>query len=120
MSMLEIRKINLEIKARACVRPEIVEEYKQLNGQLPPITVWYDGSQYYLSDGIHRVTARKEDGKTDIDADIRQGTKHDAMLHAFRANEQHGLRRSPEDKRECVLTMLGEPEFSEASDRVIA
>src|SRR5690606_6247751 len=49
-----------------------------------------------------------------------QGTQRDAKLYSVGANDKHGLRRSNEDKRNAVLTLLNDTEWSKWSDNQIA
>jgi hypothetical protein len=51
---------------------------------------------------------------------VRKGTRRDAILYAVGANEGHGLRRTPADKRKAVLTLLEDPEWSKWSNYQIA
>lgn len=86
----------------------------------PPVTVYVDGETHWLADGFHRVAAARKVGFTDIDADVRQGTRRDAILHSVGANAIHGLRRTNEDKRRAVETLLRDREWAQWSDREIA
>src|SRR3546814_17520988 len=58
--------------------------------------------------------------RSDIHADIRSGTRRDAVLFSVGANFSHGLRRSNEDKRASVKTLIEDAEWSQWSDRQIA
>src|SRR5690606_35298949 len=53
--------------------------------KFPPVTVFHDGADYWLADGFHRLFAHKKIGALDIEAEIRQGTKRDAVLHSVGA-----------------------------------
>jgi N6-adenosine-specific RNA methylase IME4 len=55
-----------------------------------------------------------------INADARQGTRRDAVLFSVGANASHGLRRTHEDKRQAVRTLLEDEEWSKWSDAEIA
>lgn len=88
--------------------------------KFPPVTVFYDGALYWLADGFHRFFAHKKIGALDINAEVHQGTKRDAILHSVGANASHGLRRTNEDKRKAVLTLLEDPEWAQWSNREIA
>jgi phage N-6-adenine-methyltransferase len=94
------------------------------NWPFPPIVVFYDGQDHWLGDGFHRLEAVKRllkgDTVHEIPADIRAGTRRDAVLHAAQANANHGLRRSQADKRRAVETLLRDDEWSQWSDREIA
>lgn len=52
--------------------------------------------------------------------DVRQGTRRDAILYSVGANETHGLRRTNEDKRRAVMTLLSDEEWSRWSNNEIA
>jgi ParB-like chromosome segregation protein Spo0J len=43
-------------------------------------------SSYYLADGFHRVAAAKSVNLEELPAEIRVGTKREAMLYACGAN----------------------------------
>lgn len=100
-----------------------VAEYAELMSEgteFPPISVVHDGNEYYLSDGFHRLLAAQKAGKASIACDVISGTLRDAILYSLSANASHGLRRTHEDKRKAVLTMLEDLEWQEWSDREIA
>jgi len=63
----------------------------------PPVTVWYDGVSYWLSDGFQRVAAAELIGRTSILAEIRRGSLSDARWSSYAANSRHGIRRGKED-----------------------
>jgi hypothetical protein len=85
------------------------------------IQVVYDGTDYWLWDGYHRLQACElQTGWVYVEADITPGTRRDAILLAAGANNDHGLRRSPEAKRNAVLMLLNDPEWGQWSDREIA
>jgi hypothetical protein len=86
----------------------------------PAVVVFYDGQSYWLADGFHRVAAAKQSGMAEIDADVRQGSRRDAILLSVGANSSHGLRRTNADKRRAVMTLLNDEEWSRWSDREIA
>lgn len=77
---------------------------------------------YKLADGFHRVAAYQASGALDyaLPADVRQGTRRDAVLFACGANATHGLPRSSEDKENAVLTLLRDGEWGQWSNREIA
>lgn len=111
-------------QARACLNDQTVAEYAEAmadeNTVFPPITLYFDGKDYWLADGFHRLAAWHQIGRTDIPADVRQGDRRRAILHSVAANSAHGLRRTNEDKRRAVLTLLDDEEWSQWSDREIA
>jgi ParB-like chromosome segregation protein Spo0J len=86
----------------------------------PPVEVVYDGQEYWLWDGFHRVHASRLLGLSDIDANVTAGTQADAQWHSYSANRAHGLQRSNEDKRRAVQAALRHPQGSGRSDREVA
>ncbi|MDI9548370.1 MAG: hypothetical protein QM346_12310 [Chloroflexota bacterium] len=92
--------------------------------QMPPIVVYYDGTDYWLADGFHRLAAWKTadavNGAPTIQSEVRAGTRRDAILHAAGANAAHGLRRTPADKWRAVEALLVDEEWGAWSDRRIA
>jgi transposase-like protein len=108
---------------RAAINDEVVQDYafSLMEGQaLPPVTVFYDGTDYWLADGFHRYRAAQQICRDEIEVEIRQGTRRDAVLYSVGANASHGLRRTNEDKRRAVKTLLRDEEWAKWSDREIA
>lgn len=110
-------------QARAGLCKETVEEYTahlKTGASMPRVVVFHDGTDHWLADGFHRVAAYLRAGRKVIPADVRQGTRRDAVLHACGANAEHGLKRTNADKRRAVETLLQDEEWRAWSDREIA
>lgn len=108
---------------RANLNDDTVADYAAIirdGTDFPPVTLFFDGSTYWLADGFHRFFAYKQAGAEEIAAEIHQGAKRDAILFSVGANSNHGLPRSRDDKRKAVLTLLKDEEWSSWSDREIA
>jgi transposase-like protein len=102
---------------------EVAYEYGDLMAEgvkLPPVTVFYDGSEYWLADGFHRVHAAGAQELAEIQADVLQGTLEDAQWYSFGANKSHGLMRSNDDKQRAVQAALRHPKCAGLSDNQIA
>lgn len=81
----------------------------------PPITVFYDGSTYWLADGFHRYLAVKRNEGREIAAEVHAGSRTDALRHALGANATNGLYRTNADKRRVAEIALREwPDLSNA------
>jgi hypothetical protein len=115
---------------RAGLNEETVVEYLELilepnEWPFPPVIVFHDGEVHWLGDGFHRVEAarryiqREQIGYTVV-AEVRPGTRRDAVLCAAGANAAHGLRRTNADKRRAVETLLRDEEWGQWSNREIA
>lgn len=101
----------------------VVRDYAKAlkrKAKFPPVDVFYDGSIYHLADGFHRYESHLLAGLEYIDANVREGTKRDAMLFAVGANRDHGLKRTAADKRHAVTVLLRDPEWSKCNDSWIA
>ncbi len=110
-------------QARTEINQAIVAEYAEAltNGAtFPPVVVFEDGASIWLADGFHRFHAHGKANRETIDCDVRTGTQRDAILFSLSANSSHGLRRTNEDKRKAVMTLLNDPEWSAWSARNIA
>lgn len=116
-------------QARTEINEATVREYaetlrqaavEELPWPFPDVIVFYDGENYWLGDGFHRVNAAKQAEYHQVSAEVRQGTRRDAVLFAVGANATHGLRRSQADKRRAIETLLRDDEWGRWSDREIA
>lgn len=89
--------------------------------RFPAVTVFRDGKGVcLLADGWHRIAAAELNGATEIEVEIREGSRKDALLFAAGANSAHGLQRSPADKRAAVAKLLAEPTWAKRADNWIA
>ncbi len=84
----------------------------------PPIDAFKIGEQIIVADGYHRIEAARACGKTEIEANMREGTLKDAVWHAVGANSRHGLPMNREDTRNAITLALRE--FCCRSNREIA
>jgi hypothetical protein len=108
---------------RVELNQEVIDEYAKVmraGAIFPPVTVFYDGTFYWLADGFHRFEAAKRTGASSITADLKQGTQREAVLHSVGVNATHGLRRTSADKRRAVEILLQDPEWKNWSDSAIA
>lgn len=125
-----LAKIALEEAAqpRAGMRPTVVRDYaaamkEQASAggvRFPPVLLFTDGTDYWLGDGFHRVLAAQQAGLEQIAAEVRPGTRRDAVLFGIGANTDHGLPRTNADKRKAVSLMLADAEWSGWNDHEIA
>jgi hypothetical protein len=112
-----------ETQSRVAIDRTAVKEYasEMKEGfKFPAVVLFFDGTDYWLADGFHRVEAALSIGLDRIAASISEGTRRDAMLYSVGANAVHGLRRTSADKQRAVMTLLQDREWSEWSDRSIA
>ncbi|QAZ45924.1 ParB/RepB/Spo0J family partition protein [Mesorhizobium sp. Pch-S] len=116
-------KLDQSAQPRESLNNDRIAEYAEAmkaGDQFPPLTVFHDGSTYWLADGFHRHYAAQHAGRKHIRCYVRQGGLRDAILYSVGANAKHGLARSDEDKKRAVMRLLDDPEWSLWSDREIA
>ncbi|UJB72794.1 ParB N-terminal domain-containing protein (plasmid) [Acaryochloris sp. 'Moss Beach'] len=122
---IAISKIRMDggTQPRAQLFSEVVDEYyenMQQGATFPPVIIYFDGEEYWLADGFHRVRAKEATGAKEITAEVFLGTQRDAVLYAVGANAAHGLRRTNADKRRAVERLLRDHEWKRWSDNEIA
>ena len=108
---------------RAGTSKSLIEEYiacYQDGAEFPPLTVFYDGTDYWLADGFHRAIAADAAGQDKHTCEIHKGDLRAAILHSVGANALHGARRTNADKRHAVETLLADKEWAGWSNRQIA
>lgn len=108
---LPLKQIRIDggTQPRVEINEEVVAEYaEQLRegSAFPPVTVFFDGAAWWLADGFHRYHAHRRAGRETMVADLHDGGLREAILYSVGANIEHGLRRTNEDKRKAVETML--------------
>lgn len=97
---------------RATTQPDRVEQYVEAyrdGEEFPPLKVVFDGTEYWLYDGFHRYHAQAFLERRSVFAEVRKGTKEDAIWLSCAANKEHdttGLHRTNEDKRKAVRKAL--------------
>jgi hypothetical protein len=122
---LSLDKIRIDCgtQSRTKIDDLVVAQYcESIKGGtvFPRVVVFHDGLEYYLADGFHRFLATKAAGSPGIACEVINGTLRDALLYSNGANGEHGLQRSNTDKRNVVIRMLQDLEWSDWSDREIA
>lgn len=86
--------------------------------EMEAIIVFEDAeSRWHVPDGAHRHKGYHLAGRERIPVKIIKGTRLDALVYALSANENHGLRRNEEDKRNAVRMALAEPVLKAKSKR---
>lgn len=125
MTKLELSTIRIDggTQARASLNQAIVREYAESmkdGEKFPEIIVFFDGSDHWLADGFHRYFAYKSNEVEEVDVDLREGTKDDAILFGFQANKHRGLRMSSEDIRGIIIRMIHHPEWGQWTNASIA
>lgn len=124
IAVLPLDEIRMDggTQPRSQLNQGTIDEYAadmQSGDKFPPIDVFYDGQDYWLADGFHRVHAATQIGWSEFEANVHQGDRRAAILHSVGVNASHGLRRTNEDKRRAVMALLSDEEWGKWSDREI-
>jgi hypothetical protein len=109
------------IQCREHLNIATVNEYAEAMAEkreFPPVVVFGSADRAWIGDGWHRVAAADQIGAEHILAEIREGSRIDAVKYALGANAAHGNRRTNADKRRAVEVALRE--FPKLSSRAIA
>ncbi len=118
---LDAIRLDAGTQTRAHIDDVTVGEYAEAMARgdcFPPVVVFQNDGEFILADGFHRVKARHRAGHKHLPAEIRQGSRKDALRFALGANDGHGLRRTNGDKRRAVEMAL--TEFGNLSDRLLS
>lgn len=121
--LLSVIRTDGGTQARVSLNQTVVNEYADAikdGDKFPPVAVFYDGAEHWLADGFHRYFAHKTLKLAEINAEIHEGTKDDAILFSFQANKHRGLRMGTEDLKSIILRMTHHPIWKEWTNAAIA
>ena len=84
MAQLRIADLlaNTPIDPEAHLDAVRVERYAEMLNALPPVVVFDTREGLLLADGYHRVAAARRRGLETVEAEVRCGTRHDALRYA--------------------------------------
>lgn len=120
--------VDHEIQQRIKTSNGTIKDYARLmkdGHTFPAIDVFMEQVEgeepkYYLADGFHRLQAYQMNGKNEIPCEIYKGSILTAKIYAAGRNGTHGLKRSNEDKKKAVTTILSDPTWKQMTDSEIA
>lgn len=95
-------------------------ERKKAGDNFPLIEITFDGNNYYLTDGFHRVAAARKLGKNYINANVVNGTRRDAKYSSFQANKTNAFPRQPGTLKGIAEEMLKDEEWGKMSIKDMA
>jgi hypothetical protein len=115
--ILELSRIAVDhaLQSRVSTSVEYQREFSEamLRGdEFPPITVFFDGKKYWLADGFHRYGARKILARSDrkfegIRAEVRNGTRDEAIVYSAGANQKFSIPRTKDDIKKAAFMLFG-------------
>jgi ParB-like nuclease domain len=108
--------IDYSVQIRQALSEEAIARYEQVLDRLPPIAVFRlreDPSVLLLSDGFHRLAAHSRQGRSEIRAEILEGSRDEAMEYAVIANVRHGMPLLAGDRAAGIKRLFGfHPDWS--------
>ncbi len=109
---VELPRIDGDTQSRVKINEDTVSDYADIisaagtEWPFPPLDVFYDGTDHFLGDGFHRLLGALRTKRGSVPCYVHKGTASDARIFGMTANDKHGLRMSPADKRACVEWLL--------------
>jgi ParB-like chromosome segregation protein Spo0J len=82
--------------------------------------VFFDGTDYWMSDGFHRYHAALRIGMSTFPCEVETGTPRDALFFGSSANNLHGQPMDNADKRKVTMIFVEDFEWGEWSNAEIA
>jgi hypothetical protein len=121
--LLEAINVDQDVQARTKLDEErvalIAMLYADKSEDLPPIILIKTAEGLVLADGFTRVEAARQASLDSVEAEIRTGTKRDAILTNIEANASHGSPLTLRERRRAVERLLADPDWSKETDRAI-
>jgi len=128
---LDVLRLDGGTQPRVRIDWDVVQEYAErmrAGDRFDPATVFFDGTDHWVSDGFHRIHAAREAEQATFQSEIWEGPLEEAIWDSLGANKNHGLRRSNEDKARVVrLAVKARPDLSDSqtehcgvSDKTVA
>jgi len=120
---LDVIRIDGNTQPRLEINQDTVRDYAEHMREgavFPPVTVFFDGAEYWLADGFHRWHATKSNGLVSLECEVISGSLDDAFLYSRAANKSRGLTMSHADNRNIVISMLKHEVYGQWSNNKIA
>jgi hypothetical protein len=120
---INVIRLDGETYHREGINYSTVREYahKMMSGTLfPPINVFFDGDNYWLADGLHRIEATILTGKSIINTFITQGGYRDATFFGISYEDPKGLPHNQKDLVKCLKIVFSDQAWSKMNNQEIA
>ncbi|MGH8615814.1 MAG: ParB/RepB/Spo0J family partition protein, partial [Gammaproteobacteria bacterium] len=90
------------IQIRRSNHEPTIRRYEESFDKLPPVVVFKTADGMLLADGFHRVAAAERLGKYHVEAEIKKGTRDDALEYAVVANTKNADPLTPDERDEGI------------------
>jgi len=102
--------------------PEVVQKYMQMmkdGVEFDPVRVWKRGKEYWIVDGVHRVEAARQLGKSTIKAELLElEDEQEYRIEAIKANLKHGVALQEAEKKILAQILFEEGLSKEEIKRI--
>jgi len=95
-------KIDPTVGIRQRLDEETIERYMEILDELPPVVVYQTDGELLLADGFHREAAAQRLNRSEIEAEVRKGSREDALEYAVVANTRFPKALTREEYKEAV------------------
>lgn len=130
IEMVAIERIDRSVQVRVKTDARTVDDYHRAMIEMeedpslrrfPPVVLFREKKTgvLYLADGNHRLEARSRIS-AEIEAEIREGGKREALAYAIGSSKGHGLRFSNADKRKAVTLAFKDSKLKKMSDNQLS
>lgn len=109
---VDLLQTDADTQNRSAINEDAAGDYADLitesDGKwpFPPLDVFHDDAEYFVSDGFHRLLGAKQAERGSVPCIVHKGTARDARIFGMTANDTHGLRLSRAERRENVEWLL--------------
>jgi hypothetical protein len=106
---ISLIKCDPSTQHRARIDPQVVAKYAALmkdGVEFPPIKVWWDGEQYWLTDGFHRIAAAERAKLLELACEVSLGSLEDARWDSYSVNGTHGSPRTAQETKRIISLAL--------------
>jgi len=105
------------------VNENSVDEYANAmsdGAHFPPGIAYWDNETLWLASGFQRYAAHRISGRAEMELDVRNGSRFDALICSVGENDDHGDRRTNSDKRRSVQLLLDHAQSKDWTNKRIA
>lgn len=127
-------KATVKTQTRFATSDEAIADYtvlakaakaKAADSPFEPLVAFRDpndleAATLWLADGFHRRKGLMNAGYEETAVEVRDGTKRDAIAYGFKANLEHGVRLTNEDKKHNLEMALADEEWAKLTNVALA
>lgn len=101
---LSISQLTIDptIDVRQKLDEETIQRYADSFGDLPPVVAFKTDGEILLADGFHRVVAAQRLGISEVEGEVKEGSREDALEYAAYANTRHGKPLTAEERKVAI------------------